>query len=325
MNNFLTFLIFLFVLSSVYGDELSYALNVKPVNSIKCSDHNKQNFLSPSQALTELSRGDELLLASENYGRQIVITTDKTIITGDKKGRCNANIRVLGKGCIIRDIWVRSLIVEKSVIIVNSIVENLYSKNVKKGKLNHIIYNTALGHVENLNRDAKITCRNCIGRNSNSIFKINNRSKLILQDSIFQSNNYVFELVNRGTIKGKISLDNTYLYGSSGIGVDISARVRSRSTAYTLKELKKVSNLTLHGNNKVKKLVFKSGIDVDVEHAIFKVGTFLLSNKELQNSKLGIDTKLNPFFTDEFLQSLNYNWNDNFKNIKNQINEKLTD
>ena len=323
MNNFFTFLIFLFVLSSVYGDDLSSALNIKPINSIKCSAQKKQDMLSPSQALGELSKGDELVLASENYGGQIVITTDKTIITGDKKGRINASIKILGKGCIIRNIWVRNLIVEKSVIIVNSIVENFYSNNLKKGKFNHIIYNTALGRVINLNRDAKITCKNCIGRNSNSIFKINNRTKLILKDSVFQTANFVFELLNRGTIKCKLSLDNTCLYGTSGIAVDNSARVRSRSIAHTLKELKKVSNLTLHGNNKIKKIAFKSDFDNDRDNTIFTVGVFQLSDKEFENPKLGINSKLNPFFTPEFIQSLHHSWDDKFKDIKNQINSKF--
>ena len=323
MNNFLTFLFFLFALSSVYGDDLSSALNVKPINSIKCSAQKKQDMLSPSQALGELSKGDELVLASENYSGQIVITTDKTIITGDEKGRINASIKILGKGCIIRNIWVRSLIVEKSVVVVNSIIENFYSNNLKKGKFNHIIYNTALGRLVNLNRDAKITCKNCVGRNLKSVFKINNRTKLILEDSIFQSYNYVFELQNRGTIKCKLSLDGTYLYGTSGIAVDTSARVRSRSIAHTLKELKKVSNLTLHGSNKIKKIAFQTDFDNDRDNTIFTVGAFQLSDKELKNSKSGINSKLNPFFSPEFIQSLHHSWNDKFKDIKNQINSKF--
>jgi hypothetical protein len=325
MNPFFIIFFFIVVFCPVYSDDISTALTIKAKKSIKCSATPRKDVLSAGTAISQLSKGDELIFETGNYNRHIVIPNDKIIISGDQKGRCNATLKILGKGCIVKNIWLKNLTAEQNIIVVNCIIENFYSNNASKGKLNHIIYNTCIGKVYNLNRDAKITLKNCIGRNFDSIFKINNRTKIILQNSIFSSKDFVFQLLNRGTIKCKLSIDNSMVYGDNGIALDISARVRAKAMARTLKQLKKISNLTLHGNNQIGKIDFKSDFDYNEdEDLIFTPRAFQVVKKN-KKSKIGIDEKLNPFFFDDFSQDLPNNWNAAYTETKRLIDLKLSE
>ena len=112
---------------SFFSGVLSNARKVKPSRTIICSSDGEGGGVAVIKALSELKKGMGLKLLPGDYESEIRITQDKIIITGDPTKPCNVMLKIYGKGCVVKNLWVRKLSASNSVVILDSLIDFFYA------------------------------------------------------------------------------------------------------------------------------------------------------------------------------------------------------
>ena len=320
---FLSICLFLPVMADVVTD----AVNIKPSAVIKCSPSGNSNgALAPSKAFHILTSGQELKLLPGNYSGVVVVGKNKVIVSGDGAGKCNAVLRITARDCVIRQLWVKRLIVQNSLVVVNSVIDFLQSENRHKGNQTIVFYNCCIRQVLNHNNDVKFVFINCTFRNGGSILDINSKTKLFFTDSVLDSGQFVFTITNSRGRKSKIYLKNSYMYGQSGLAVDSLMRNKSLPAAYSIKELRKLANFNFTGQKPLKKAFFK--IELAALNKIknpFGPESFLQTEDSPCKAAGIIPSKI-PYFSKEKRdesggEKVAQSWDEKFNNVKNKLSE----
>ena len=246
-----------FLILPLSADVVSDAINFRPSSVIRCSPSgNSKGALPPSKVFHILSRNQELQLLPGNYSGIIVVGKDKVAVSGDGTGKCNAALRITSKNCIVRDLWIKKLIIQNNLVVVNSVIDFVQSENKHKGSQTVVFYNCCIRKVDNHSNDTKMIFSNCTFRNGGPVFDINTKTKLVFNDSVLDSGQFVFSLLTARAKKAKIYFKNSYMYGLSGLAVDSLMRNKNVPAAYSVKELRKLVNFNYTGAGPLKKAFF---------------------------------------------------------------------
>lgn len=285
--------------------ELENARKAKSKKIIKCSPDGKNGGVAPVVAMANLTKGATLELLPGHYASKITVNPDKVIITSDASRRCDVDLEVKGKGCIIKNLWCSQVGASDSIIIVDSMLDSFQSDNNKKS-LNHSIYNSCLGHLSVTSGKTKIKLQNCTLISSTKTILSSALSKLTFDKCILFSKYRVFLFLNYQKKKPTVSLRNSLCFGETGIA-ESGAGERKQIPIHTIKDLKKVTRLTLLGKNISKSPVFVKPLKEDKKNCIPNMVFSVIHFVEPDNFRLkpdspgqdmGVITAENPFFKD---------------------------
>jgi hypothetical protein len=320
--------LFVCLILPLSADIVSDAIEMKPSSIIKCSPSGNSNgALSPSRAFHILKRNQELQLLSGNYMGVVVVGKNKIIVSGDGKGKCNAVLRITSKDCVVRNLWIKRLIVQSNLVVLNSVIDFVQSENRHKGNQTVVFYNCCIRQVVNHNNDVKLVFINCTFRNGGAVFDINSKTRLLFNDCVLDSGQFVFSIINSRTKKSKIYFKNSYMHGLSGIAVDSLMRKKSSvPAAYSIKEFKKMVNFNFTGIKPLKKAFFK------VELAELNKNSFdpefFLQIKDSPCISAGIIPSKIPYLNkvekeEPSQENLTQSWEEKFNVVKNRLSEML--
>ena len=241
--------------------QLESARQAKGIREIVCSSSGAGG-LSPGKALAELKKGMTLKLLPGMYDSEIIISNDKIIIIGDPTKPCDVELKIHGKGCIVKDIWLRKVTSKDSVTVVDAFIDRFYSTEKRRGKTKHYFYNTCFGAISSSWRDTYFILDHCtiVGNDSSAPIRVDAFSKWAISNSVLFSNTFMFEIDIDGHKKGKINLKNNIIYGEAGLGkIGWNHDVRQgRAQALNIKELKKLVKVTAAKNIFEKPIFVKS-------------------------------------------------------------------
>jgi len=138
----------------------------KPRDVVKCSPSGDNGCFSPLDALAKLKKGNLLRFAPGKYP-DLLVECDNVVIEGEPGAFCTANVRVKGKNCVVRNLWVRKLRAEQDIVIVDSMVMELELSNEQAltPKTRFQVFNTACHSVRLLGANgvwAVLDMRNCV-------------------------------------------------------------------------------------------------------------------------------------------------------------------
>ena len=249
----------IFALSAVAGPEKSLR-KLKGTKEIICSPEGENGGMAPVKALAALKKGMTLRLLPGSYPAEISISKDKIIVIGDDPTRtCEVNLTIYGKGCLVKNIWISQLTAYDNLKVIDSLVERFDSRDKRKTKMNHFLYNTGLAYIGTSYRDTSFTINRCtiIGDTYPPI-RSDAFSKWNISNSILFSHTFVFGVDIDGHKKAKLGLKNNVVYGKSGLAtLTFDCDVKGgKSQAITPKELKRMVKLT-NTKNIFEKPIFK--------------------------------------------------------------------
>ena len=246
----------------IYEVEKARSATSKTV--IKCSPDGENGGMTPLKALSMLKDGMTLLLLPGVYSDEIEIFNDKVIITSDAKEKCNVTVKVSGRDCIVKDIYLSNLSSKRDIVVVDSLILSFscgaWSSN-KSEKVDVYIYNTGLTRLTSSSSNNTIVeMKNCV---VNGSVDCNSNMRLIISESVLTSGALLFRFSNYDNKKGKITIKDSLLSARGGLGKivysGLSRKKNRRMRATTLKELKRLWNITLSGKNIVAQPKFISG------------------------------------------------------------------
>ena len=232
------------------------------VHVIKCGPETAGDVLMPIQALSVLKNGSTLQLMSGNYEGDIVITANKVLIIGDGSGKkCDVDLKISGKGCTIKNIWLDDILANNNLIVVDSIFSTLRSgyDNQGRSKLDIAVFNTCLTSIQSSWDNSKITLKNCtlVSEWGGSMCPIecNSTMRLTIINSILYAPSILFRFSDysgRARSRGKLILDGCVVFGKSGLGrVGYSSSSGKKKLALNLKELKRIGNVAFKRGTKM--------------------------------------------------------------------------
>jgi hypothetical protein len=240
---------------------LETARTAKGFQEIICSSNGNAGGLSPGKALAGLRKGMTFKLLPGDYDSEILITHDKVIITGDPTKPCDVELVIHGKGCIVRNIWLRKLRAADSITVVDSFIDRFYSQVKRRGKVKNYFYNTCLGAIRSSWRDTAFILDHCtiVGNDPMPPIRVDAFSKWTILNSILFSNTFLFGIDIDGHKKGKVGLKNNLVYGEAGLGKILFTRDirKGRAQALNIKELKKIVKVTASKNIMEKSIFVK--------------------------------------------------------------------
>jgi len=223
---------------------------------VRCSPDGKNGGLLPIHALAKLKTGTTFVLMPGRYKGSIEISKNRIIVTSESTRKCEVNLRISGRNCIVRNIWMNDLKTSQDILVLDSVLRSFSSdfSFQNNSRPNQYIYNTGLNGINTLLTGMRITLKHCT-----IISNISYDSQLIdywntmymtITDSILYSSSIVFEFRNysrRG--RGRLTLRNNLIFGNSGIGkLSYSSNRKTAKVALNLKELKKFRNISLSKN-----------------------------------------------------------------------------
>jgi len=298
-----------------------------PSALIKCSPSGNSNgALSPSRAFYVISKNQELQLQPGNYNGVLVLGKNKLFLSGNEKGRCNATLRVISRDCVVRNIWLKKLIVQNNLVVVNSVIDYVCSENRTKGNQTVLFYNCCIKEVSNLHGNTKFIFVNCTLRNGNSIFTINNKTKLFLTNSVIDSGQFVLSITSSRSTKAKISLKDSFVHGLSGLAINSEMKNKSIPAAYSINELRKMINFNYSGFYPLKQPFFKFELpNSDDKHKIYEPKLFL-QDKNSPCKSVGIIQNKIKYFNLKPEKQINPDhgslpWELEFKKVEKKISE----
>lgn len=267
MRTLLLVVLIIYLPGILSADELETARKATGTSIVKCSPDGENGGLIPLKALASLKKGMTLMLLPGNYDSEIIVATDKIILTSDQTGKCHASVQIKAKDCIVKDIWIHSINADGDVIVVDSILDTFYSGDQERKKLSHSLYNTCLGQIRCGYTDTKLKLQNCTVVSNQDALDCEQFSKWTIENCILFSNQAVFRFDGYGNKKCKMSLRDNLIFGKTGIGKKEYTNSKSElPQALNLKDLKRMGSITLLGTNTVEQPEFVTKLEpVEVE------------------------------------------------------------
>ena len=243
-------------------NEVKKARSTTSKSIIKCSPDGKDGGFTPLKALSMLKDGMTLFIMPGIYSNTIEVFNDKVIITSDAKGKCSATVKLSGRDCIVKNIYLSYLYSKRDIVVVDSLISYFscgsWSSN-KSEKVDVYIYNTGLSALTSSSSNSTIVdMMHCV---VNGPIDCNSNMRLSISDSVLTSATSLFNFSNYDNRKGKVTIKDSLFSAKGGLGkvVYSESSRRTYAPATTLKDLKKLWNITLSGENIVKQPEFISG------------------------------------------------------------------
>lgn len=249
--------------------KVKLARDYKPSGPVlKCGPEASGDILSVNQLIPQIKMGCTIILTPGHYKIPLQITEGKVLITGDGSGKkCDIDIRVLGRDCVVRNVWIDDLRADRDIIVVDSIIGDLataYNRERNYSK-NQYIYNSCLEAVNMLyytSKDMKVFLKKCVVVGiSGPAVSCGENVRLAISDSVIVSRDIPFRFSSSymyGKRKGKLTLDNCAIYGVNGLG-KIDHEIGKQ--AFTLKELKRLANVAFKNTAQAKPLFQNNFLD----------------------------------------------------------------
>lgn len=284
-----------------YAGELENAREAKGKTVIKCSPDGKNGGLILLRAIDQLKRGSELIILPGSYDSTINIDEDRVIISGDGSGKkANVSINLTGKDCIVRNLWANNVTAVNDCIVVDSIISDFSTGYSGKGKVKSAMYNTGLCSINTDYRDIRMKIENCTFISEGTILDCEQNTRWTITNSIFYSNQSVFRFDGYGRKKAKLSLKDNLIFGKTALGIKEYVDSGSdKSSASSLKELKKLASVTLKGKNIVEKPEFAEPVTFIGDHAFYSwrmSPKYLMQKPDSPGKGKGIDINENIIF-----------------------------
>lgn len=233
-------LVILFVLIIISGNLFglggSASKNIKAARakisaeSIKCSPAGGEGTVNPLQAAGSLKKGMILHIMPGEYEKEIVVNADMVVVEGEPGKFCGADIIVKSKGCIVRNLWCRSISSNLDITIVDSVMTYFYTDDDSKGDI--VFDNCCLGHIQVFSYNKDISLNNCSISNQGPALWLWG-SKLSIENSIIYGVETAFVCAFRNKIKLDISNSVVFSQGNIAVNKDMSI------VAKTFADLKK--------------------------------------------------------------------------------------
>jgi hypothetical protein len=246
---------------------------------IKCTPDGKNGGVLPKDAVALLKDGMTLVLMPGSYSSTISIAKNKIILKSEGSGFCDATVKLSGRDCIIKDIYLARFYSNRDIVITDSIISSFScgSGSTNSGeKIDVYIYNTGLHSFGSQSMNSTIIeMKNCI---INGSITCNSKSRISIENSILTSSSNFFSFYNYGNKKGRVALKNNLLFAKSSFGkIKYYAGIsKPGSTAVTLKDLKKIWNVVLLGGNILEAPKFLPGNSFFVEPSYITEGKGLI-------------------------------------------------
>ena len=275
---------------------------------VKCGPDAVGDVLLPIQASSALKNGSTLILMPGNYEGVLQITANKVLITGDDSGKkCDVDLKISGRDCIVRDVWIDDLSSNRNTVVVDAIIARLRTdqERDKKTKIEQYIFNSCLSAIDSGwgSASIRIAMKNCtlVSEWGGEMCPIecNPNIRLTIINSVIYSPSMVFRFPDcTGRAKSKLVLDGCILFGKSGLGkVGWRESSSKKKIALNLKQLKKLASIKLKKGTKMempkfmKKTRFSEGGHCRYER--MSPLSFILTPKSPGQGK-GVDPKTHP-------------------------------
>jgi len=270
LKSFFIFLLTFFIININAKNYEKEARNIlkKEVSedrTIICSPDGRDGSLKPAQAMGKLKTRGKLILLPGKYPGELEISKDKITIEGVPGKKSDLSIKILGKDCIIKNIWMNRLSLSRDATVVNSLLSDIYCSYSNRNNNTKIkILNSMLSHIycsgyEKLN----VIIANSTIYHSSSSYCIyaSYDSDIEIYNSILNSKTKIFNFYTYSRKECKLKLENNLMFAEMSLGSTNTYSSSKKSLiVYELKNLKKICRLRCDSKTKFEPIEFKTPI-----------------------------------------------------------------
>lgn len=256
----------------------------------------------------KLSKGAILFLEPGGYRRgPLEITEDNIIIEGEMAAWCDIELKIRGKNCIVRNIWLNHLEAEEELTVVDSRIDEFCSFGDDRNKIKQYFINSCFNRLKFNIGNRKIFFESCTvvnytqGDPAIMIFGGCGSGSLNFTNCVLSSDNFLMKL--DCPPKNKIVIDDCLLFGKEFLAERQANDARNQNKkpkeASNLKELRRYCKVSLKGKNINKKPEFEYSLQSEYDHLEKTPGALfrLKENSPGKKEGMGVNLGENDFPT----------------------------
>ncbi len=209
---------------------------------IKCHPKGERGGLKIAEALAKLKKGSVLHLMPAEYESEISVSVKGVIIEGEPGYYYRNRLNIRAEDCIVRNIWISSMLCDYSFIAVDSIIGYFHASAQDGGDV--FFRNCCFEdmHFYSYAKNKKINLSNCTLNSFSSAITLSGGDWTI-ENCVLCATGKALTCWSSGQNDSRLKIKNSIIYGGECLG----SNTRTGAVCSDLKGLKKIFSVKTEG------------------------------------------------------------------------------